>query len=205
MFSGPPLCKMGAPRSISHFGHLRTTCRHNAHGLRRQGPASGICYVNKSLRRAGSYLSVCALAQRFPPQRLGFSAPPPLDACSAGPGGPRLREPLLLFFEAGRSPTRPLLWALPQPRTAPRRFSAVRHHRSFPRKSVSSCGVPEQPPKTLPSAPEEPRPLAVSGNSRGSFPPSVGRVLPKRAEKLRAAVLPDCWRRPQRHVGCSAR
>lgn len=135
----------------------------------------------------------------------GFPAPPPLDACSAGPGGPRLREPLLLFFEAGRSPTRPLLWALPQPRTAPRRFSAVRHHRSFPRKSVSSCGVPEQPPKTLPSAPEEPRPLAVSGNSRGSFPPSVGRVLPKRAEKLRAAVLPDCWRRPQRHVGCSAR
>lgn len=88
---------------------------------------------------------------------------------------------------------------------AAQRTSVVRDQRSFPRKSVYSCGVPEQRPKTLPSAPEEPRPIAVSGNSRGSFPPSVCRVLPKRAEKLRAAVLPDCWRRPQRHVGCSAR
>lgn len=134
--------------------------------------------------------------------RLGFSAPPPLDVCLTGLGGqlPRVR-----FFEAGLFPYRPLLWSLPQPGTEPRGISAVRDHRSLPRKSVSSCGVPEQRPKTLPSAPEEPRPLAVSGNSRGSFPPSVCRVLPKRAEKLRAAVLLDCWRRPQRHVGCSAR
>lgn len=157
-------------------------------------------------RAAGGFLSVglCS-GLAVPSTATRFFAPPPLDACPAGLGGQRPRVPLLLFFEAGLSPYRPLLWPLPQPGIAPRRTSAVRYHRSFPRKSVSSCGVPEQRPKTLPSPPEEPRSLAVSGNSRRSFPPSVCRVLPKRAEKLRAAVLPDCWRRPQRHVGCSAR
>lgn len=60
-FSGSPL-QNGTPRSISHFGHLRTTCRHNAHDLRRQGPASGICYVNKS---CGGRVPICRFVLWF--------------------------------------------------------------------------------------------------------------------------------------------
>lgn len=58
-------------------------------------------------------------------------------------------------------------------------------------------------------------PAKVSGRSRG-FPNTarqravperaegcrapVGRAAPERPEGARASVLPDCWRRPQRHV-----
>lgn len=60
-FSGPPP-QMGLFFPFRTEEHPRTTCRHNARDLRRQVPASGICYVNKSLRQAGSYQSPCAPA-----------------------------------------------------------------------------------------------------------------------------------------------
>lgn len=150
----------------------------------------------------------CTLPKRFrPPCPRLLASPPPAPADralrTAGSGA----SPL--FFQAGRQgraladQSSPLLSpSAPRPRRGePGRTPSP----IFPEEASQPRSAPERRPKTTPSVSEESRPLAVSGKSRRGFPPSSTRATPKRPEVFRAAVLPDCWRRPQRHVGCSAR
>lgn len=183
----------------------RARCRHNGRELRRQGPASALYYANRRTRRVPA--GRCTLPKRFgPPCPRLLASPPPAPADralrTAGSGA----SPL--FFQAGRQgraladQSSPLLSpSAPRPgRGEPGRTPSP----IFPEEASQPRSAPERRPKTTPSVSEESRPLAVSGKSRRGFPPSSTRATPKRPEVFRAAVLPDCWRRPQRHVGCSA-
>ena len=181
----------------------------------RYRPARALCDADRGAR--GAFLSSdFSLVKRFRPPWPGFLSsvsPAPRGQGSADRRAPR---PLPLFFAAGRQgraltdQTSPLV--SPSARYPP---AAARQGSRPPRPSPDSSPIfpeeasppqraPERRPKTPPSVSEESRSLPVSGKSRRGFPPSASRATPTRPEVFRAAVLPDCWRRPQRHVGCSA-